>query len=264
MNKLSPNAIRFATTLLAFLVLAVSSPAQEEQSAFAAGSEVAVAASPVLPPEPAANDILSKVLAANKLRNELLRRYTVMRTYEIRNHEGKIGAQTVVQMEYRAPDMKTFEKTSEEGSGIVRHLVFDRLMDSERETSSGKEHHDSALTLSNYSFQLTGEENLGAYHCFVLQVIPRRRDKYLFEGTIWVESHDFAIVRIEGHPAKKLSFWINRADFVREYQKVGDFWLPLRDVTQVDVKIYGKRVLTIEHGPYVLSAEGKRVADQVN
>jgi hypothetical protein len=38
-------------------------------------------------------------------------------------------------------------------------------------------------------------------------------------------------VRIEGHPAKKLSFWIRRADFVRQYQKIDGFWLPQKDQT---------------------------------
>jgi hypothetical protein len=74
----------------------------------------------------------------------------------------------------------------------------------------------------------------------------------------------FAVAKIEGHPAKKPPFWINQADFVREYQKVDEFWLPLRDETDVQVRIYGKRVLTIEHGPYVLSPKPERGADQVN
>jgi hypothetical protein len=142
--------------------------------------------------------------------------------------------------------------------------VFDRLMDSESESSTGKQHQESALTPANYEFHFAGQEDVGPYHCFALDVTPRRKDKYLFEGRIWIESHDFAVVRIEGHPAKKPSFWINQADFVREYQKVDEFWLPLRDETQVDVKVYGKRVLTIEHGPYVLPAEPQRGADQVN
>jgi hypothetical protein len=52
--------------------------------------------------------------------------------------------------------------------------------------------------------------------------MPKRPDKYLFEGKVWIDSQDYAIVRIAGHPAKKLSFWIERADFVRQYQKSMD------------------------------------------
>ena len=66
---------------------------------------------------------------------------------------------------------------------------------------------------------------VGPYHCFVARAIPKRRDKYLFEGKVWIDADDFAVVRTEGHPAKKLSFWIQRADFVRQYQKIDNFWL---------------------------------------
>jgi hypothetical protein len=50
-----------------------------------------------------------------------------------------------------------------------------------------------------------------------------------------------------------VSFWINRVDFVRQYQKIGEFWLPRRDETFVDVKLYGKKVLTIDHREYTIN-----------
>jgi outer membrane lipoprotein-sorting protein len=199
-------------------------------------------------------DVIAQMLQRNLLRNQQLQRYSAVRTYEIRNTEGKVAAQAVVRVEYRAPDKKTFSKTSEKGSGIVRHLVFDRLIQSESETSSGREHRNSAITTANYTFTLSGEEDVGPYHCFVLEAAPKSKEKYLFEGKIWIDAVDFAIVKIAGHPAKKPSFWINRADFVRQYQRIDGFWLPYRDETSVEVKIYGRRVFTVDHQQYVIRA----------
>src|SRR6266853_2367130 len=201
------------------------------------------------------DDVIAQMLQRNLLRNQQLQQYSAVRTYEIRNLEGKVAAQAVVYVEYRAPDKKTFSKTSEKGSGIVRHLVFDRLIQSESETSSGREHHNSAITTAKYTFTLAGEEEVGPYHCFVLEAIPKRKDKYLFEGKIWIDAADFAVVKIAGHPAKKPSFWINRAEFVRQYQRIAGFWLPFRDETSVDVKMYGKRIFTIDHQQYVINAD---------
>jgi outer membrane lipoprotein-sorting protein len=201
------------------------------------------------------NDIIAKMLDHNRLRNEQLQRYSAVRTYEIRKLDRKLAAQEVIRVDYRAPDKKTFEKTSEKGSGIVRNLVFDRLIQSESETSSGREHHDSAITTANYTFTLAEEEEVGPYHCFVLEATPRRKDKYLFEGKIWIDAEDFAIAKIAGHPAKKPSFWINRADFVRQYQRIDGFWLPYRDETSVEVKMYGRRVFTVDHQQYVINAD---------
>jgi hypothetical protein len=202
------------------------------------------------------DDVIARMLERNRLRNEQLKRYSAVRTYEIRNPEGKLAAQAVVRVEYVAPDKKTFNKTSEKGSGIVRHLVFDRLIQNESETSSGREHHDSAITSANYIFTLAGEEDLGPDHCFVVEATPKRREKYLFEGKIWIEADDFAVVKIAGHPAKKPSFWIDRAEFVRQYQRIAGFWLPFRDETSVEVKMYGKRVFTIDHRQYLINADG--------
>jgi outer membrane lipoprotein-sorting protein len=199
------------------------------------------------------DEIVAKMLERNRLRNEQLQRYSAVRTYDIRNLGGKLAAQAVVRVEYWAPDKKTFSNISEKGSGIVRHLVFDRLMQSESETSSGREHHDSAITTANYTFTLSGEEDIGPYHCYVLEATPKRKEKYLFEGKIWIDVEDLAIVKIAGHPAEKPSFWINRADFVRQYQRIDGFWLPCRDETTVEVKMYGRRVFTIDHQQYVIN-----------
>jgi hypothetical protein len=264
MKSILPSGIRYGLVLLIPLTLAAARPAHGRQSDFVVPGETAVAPNSPVVGDPSANEIVSKVLAENKRRNERLQSYSVTRTYQIQTPEGKLAAQTIVRMDYRAPDARTFEKTSEKGSGIVRHLVFDRLMDSESESSTGKGHRDSALTPTNYDFRFVGVEDAGPYHCFVLEVAPKRKDKYLFEGKIWIDTQDFAVARIEGHPAKKPSFWINHADFVRKYQKVDEFWLPLRDETQVEVKIYGKRVLTIEHGPYVFPDQPQRNTESAN
>ena len=67
--------------------------------------------------------------------------------------------------------------------------------------------------------------------------MPKQKDKYLFEGKLWIDVKDYSVVRIEGHPAKKLSFWIQCADFVRQYQNIDGFWLPQKDQTLVQVRL---------------------------
>src|SRR5216683_1340652 len=246
---------RFAKLVAVIFVSGVTSIASvaQGQSSASETAEVGARLTDAASVGLTSDEIVAKMLARNHLRNEQLRRYSAVRTYEIRNLEGKLAAQAVVSVDYEAPDKKTFNKTSEKGSGIVRHLVFDRLIQSEGETSAGREHHDSAITTANYEFKLAGEQEIGPYHCLVLEATPKRKDKYLFEGKIWVDAEDFAVVKIGGHPAKKPSFWINRADFVRQYQKVDGFWVPYRDETSVEVKMYGRRVFTIDHQQYVIN-----------
>lgn len=193
------------------------------------------------------NRVFADLLKHNQLRTTQLRQYSATRTYAVSDLNGKVHAKETVRMEYVAPDKKTFVTLDEQGSAVVRHLVLNRLMESEVSAAAGKDLHDSAITPANYTFHLLGQEDLRNHHCFVVQAIPKREDKYLFEGKVWIDSQDFAVVQIAGHPAKKLSFWVTRADFVRQYEKIGNFWLPARDETQVEVRLYGKKILSIDH-----------------
>ena len=202
----------------------------------------------------AENRVFTELVAHNGMRGAALLGYAATRTYQVTDPDGKVHAQEVGRMEYRAPDKKTFVVTSEQGSAVVRRLALTPLIASEIKAASGKDRHDSTITPDNYTLELLGEQDVGPYHCFVARAVPKRPDKYLFEGKIWIDRQDYAVVRIEGHPAAKLSFWIKRADFVRQYQKIDGLWLPQRDETFVDVRFYGKKVLTIDHRDYVVKA----------
>jgi len=199
------------------------------------------------------SQVLAQLAAHNEKRKSSLHDYTVLRIYQVIDLRGKVHAEKVGRMEFLSPDKKTFTVTSESGSGVVRNMALNPLIKSEIETAAGKEHHDSAISADNYSLNLLGEQQVGPYRCFVAEVQPKRKDKYLFEGKLWIDVEDYSVVRIEGHPAKKLSFWIQRADFVRQYQKIDGFWLPQKDQTLVQVRLYGKKVLTIDHRDYVVN-----------
>jgi outer membrane lipoprotein-sorting protein len=232
----------------------------------AAGPGAGPTLSPLQPSAPrmTGDELFAKLVEHNRARDLRLHTYSAVRKYEVTNDKGKVYARETVQVDYQAPDHKTFVTESEEGSKLVRDMVFKRLIESESETSSGRAHRDSSIRPANYQFNLLGEQDVGPYHCLVAEAIPLRKDKYLFEGKIWIDAEDFGIVRIAGHPAKPLSFWINRADFVRQFQKIGGFWLPAEDDTTVHVRLYGKKIFTIEHREYVINSAGGNIDKAMN
>lgn len=239
-----------AAVFVAVTICAIEAIAQSDRES---RSELAAPLGP-LSHNVGESQLFAELEARNQLRKAALFDYTVQRIYQVVDLNGKVHAEETGQMQFRAPDQKTFVATSATGSGLIRRMALNPLISSEIEAAAGKAHHDSAISSANYSLELLGEQQVGAYHCFVAKAVPKRKEKYLFEGTLWIDADDYAIVRIEGHPAKKLSFWIERAEFVRQYQKVDGFWLPAKDQTQVQVRLYGKKVLTIEHQNYVVNA----------
>jgi len=248
-RSLATPKVRLFLATGAFLAVTMFTVTANAQRNERGESELTTPLEP-LRPGVTAIQIFDELLAHNAFRAATLMNYTVSRTYQVVDLQGKVHAEEAGQMQYRAPDQKSFSVTSEKGSVLVRRLALNALITSEIETAAGKQHHDSAISPANYTLNLLGEQRVGPYRCFVAQATPKRNDKYLFEGKLWVDVNDFAVVRIEGRPARKLSFWIQRADFVRQYQKIGQFWLPQKDVTFLDVRLYGKKLLTIDHHDY--------------
>jgi outer membrane lipoprotein-sorting protein len=255
------SKIACSVTLLAVGLAAGAALAAE-------GSATGQVLPPLTPLNPAyqgmtGDELFAKLSECNRSRDARLQQYSAIRTYRVTSDKGKLYAQEVVQVDYQAPDRKSFRTVSEEGSGLVRDMVLKRLIESESQTSSGRAHHDSAIKPANYEFNLVGEQDVGPYHCLVAEATPKRRDKYLFEGKVWIDAQDYAIVRIAGQPAKSLSFWINRADFVRQYQKLGAFWLPAKDDTTVHVRLYGTKILTIDHRDYAINCASDTSANDL-
>jgi hypothetical protein len=85
---------------------------------------------------------------------------------------------------------------------------------------------------------------------YVLAVEPRRKDKFLYEGRIWIDAQDFAVVRLEAKPAKNPSFWTRSSLIEQVYTKVGQFWLPLRNHSVSAVRLGGTADLTIQYKDY--------------
>jgi hypothetical protein len=204
------------------------------------------------PPPPGMNGdkVFAGLLKHTGLRDRLLEQYSVLSTYKVGNMTGKTYAKEVVEVRYRAPNTKNFAKKSEQGSWLVRRLVLDRLISSEQQASTGRDHRDSSITPRNYSFKLLGEGRAGSYECYVVKVSPKRSDKYLFRGWMWISTKDFGIVRIVGSPAKRISFWVEHVDFERQYQKIGIFWLPAKDESAAEIRWKGTKLLTIVHTSY--------------
>lgn len=202
------------------------------------------------------NELFSKLVERNDERARRLEHYTGTREYELRNDKDQLAAREVVRVEFNAPDSKNFQTVSEDGSKWIRKFVFHGLISSESEAASGREHRDSSITPLNYSFRYLGEQELDGKPCYVVYAVPKRVDKYLFEGTVWIDSRDFAVAKIDGHPAKNPSVWIKRVNWVRRYGRVGDFWLPVKDETYTDIRIFGRKKLTISYQDYVVNPAG--------
>lgn len=215
---------------------------------------VAASETPEAPvPRLSAGEIVTRLTAMNAQRAAHLRSYRGTRLYavEYRGFPGDRRASMVVNVNYQAPQ-KTFTIVSEEGSKLLLKRVLRKLVESEQEADQNRR--DTGLTESNYRFQLLGAETVDGRQCYVLDVDPKRKDKFLYDGKIWVDAEEFAVVRIEARPAKNPSFWISSTSIEHRYSKHGEFWLPATNRSTTKVRLGGEAVLTITYRDYEITS----------
>jgi hypothetical protein len=173
---------------------------------------------------------------------------------EYRGLGGSKDASMTVQVDFRAPAAKNFRVTSQEGSKLIIEHVFKKLLASEQEAVDEKNLRATALSRENYEFTLEGFEKDKDGGSYVMSVQPRTRNKFLYQGRIWVNAADFAVTRIDAAPAKNPSFWIKKTQIQHDYVKVGDFWLPVRNRTESEIRIGGRATLAIDYLNYKITS----------
>jgi len=204
------------------------------------------------PPSLSLEQVVSNLEQRNAQRAAALEEFEGKRIYRMqyRGFPSDRDAEMVVKVSFHAPNSKEFTVVSQAGSKFVIDHVFKKLLEGEQEAAKGDNRHDTALTRQNYNFELTGYEPTQNGGQYVLKLLPRTRNKFLYRGQIWVDAKDFAVVRIEGEPGKNPSLWIKKTDIAHRYVKVNDFWLPAENHTESFIRLGGKATLSIEYQDY--------------
>jgi hypothetical protein len=206
-------------------------------------------------PPLSADQVARKLQEKNAQRAAALDQFTSTRIYHVqyRGFPSDRDAQMVVEVTYRAPNSKQFRVLSQSGSRFVIDHVLKKLLDSEQEAANEENRAHTALTTENYDFTLAGYENTPNGPEYILNLLPKTKNKFLYRGKIWVDATDFAVVKIDGEPAKNPSLWIKNTAVKHTYIKVDDFWLPAENHTESTIRLGGRAILSIEYRNYKIT-----------
>ena len=199
--------------------------------------------------------VVSNLEQRNAQRAAALDGFTGTRVYrmEYRGLPSDRDAEMIVSATFRAPDSKQFTVVSQSGSKFIIEHIFRKLLEGEQEAANPENRRLTALSSDNYDFELAGYESTSEGECYILNLLPKTKNKFLYRGKIWVDARDFAVVRIEGEPAKNPSFWIKKTEVKHRYRKVNDFWLPAENHTESLIRLGGRATLSIEYRDYKIT-----------
>ena len=224
--------------LIAVLVLGSSALAQ---SAGASG-----------PVAPDATQIVDQLTNRNQMRAALLEHWEGCRHYSLHytGFPSDRSAEMVVEVKFDAPSKKQFRIVREDGSRLLLNRVLKELLVNEKEALGEENRSKTALTPENYEFRLAGNDEISGRPQYVLGVTPRSRNKFLYQGKIWVDAEDFAVTRISAEPAKNPSVWISHTAIEHHYSKIGNFWLPASNTSVTRIRLGGTAKLSIDYLNY--------------
>ena len=206
---------------------------------------------------PASDQVIAQFVTAEARRISQAPRYTAMRHYKLdyTGFPSDKHAEMTVRVVSAPPSAKQLTIVSESGSKLLLTRVLHKLLESESEASNAATRQQLALTPDNYNFRLIGNEPVAGRPCYVLEVEPRTKSKFVYEGKIWVDAQDFAVVQISAKPAKNPSFWISSVQIDHRYAKHGDYWLPQSNRSRSKVRLGGSALLTIDYEQYEFAVD---------
>ena len=208
-------------------------------------------------PLPDANTVVATMLQHDAQRRTLADGYQGMRRYVLENDRMHKQAKLVARVEAEGNGAKHFEIIEEDGWKAAHKHVFRKMLASEEEASSPQERPKTQVAPQNYDFRMVGTEMIGGRLAYAVDVTPKRQEERLFAGRIWIDAQDYALVQVEGKPAKNPSFWIKSIHFVHTYKKSGPLWFPSSTESVTDARLFGTTKVTIHYFDYAPKPSGR-------
>jgi outer membrane lipoprotein-sorting protein len=192
-------------------------------------------------------DILNRMAAHDAWQDQQLREYQLHRKFYAANPRFKQESTIEVNTVFRQPSTFESEVIKTEGSELIRQRVFDKILEAEKEANTKKTRQEVAITPENYDFSLLGKQDCGGRPCYNLRIRPKQKNKYSIVGQIWVDAEDGALVRVQGTPAKRPSFWTTNTEIERRYKRVDGVWLCDGMESTSNILVAGRSTLKIEY-----------------
>ncbi|HEY2380428.1 MAG TPA: hypothetical protein VGK48_04530 [Terriglobia bacterium] len=192
------------------------------------------------------SELLSRMMAHRKWQDTSLREYQAHRLFHATNTRFNIDSTLEVETTFRSPGPMQSIVVRQDGSAFIREHVFEKILLAESELSSNDQ---ADLIPRNYQFTLIGSDACDGRPCWHMSVKPRRPDKFLIEGDVWLDAEDYAVSRVHGIPSKHVSMWISHAEVDWHFRRLNDagVWLTDKVESSSDVRLFGTVVMQIRY-----------------
>ena len=186
---------------------------------------------------PTVETIIARMAQARDENESRFRPYIVTRDYKLFGQaRNKTKSQVIADISFVPPDLKNYAIQQSNGTGLGERIVR-RMLASEAEIA--KDCLSTDFSAANYEFRFVREEDVTGQRCYVLELLPKRKDRNLLRGNIWVDATTYLLRRTEGEPAKIPSWWLRDVRIALLYGDVSGMWLQTALEATATVRILG-------------------------
>jgi hypothetical protein len=181
---------------------------------------------------PTSDEILARIESETNRRHVLLKEYSGSRQYTLQNPRFGKRAAVDVMMNYRQAEGERYTVLTRSGSNSLNGVI-DKVLASESGASLPPENALHQISSANYRVRLLGTEVAAGRSCYVLELSPKIKSKFLIAGKAWVDADSYGVVRLEGQFAASSSLLIGAPTISEDFIEVQGFWLPghVRSIT---------------------------------
>ena len=182
------------------------------------------------PPPVPEQEIIQKFAANEDVMKQKYESYDFTETIRIEEMFDPGGKFSVTGEVYTRPDGQRFLRVAKQPESDLKVEHFS--LEDARTMASLPLFSLTSKEIGNYNFKYAGQEKLDQLTTFIFQVKPKllSRKQRFFEGVIWVDDHDFAIVKSYGKLVSEISGNGTSLPFTmfETYREnfQGKYWLP--------------------------------------
>jgi hypothetical protein len=197
---------------------------------------------------PALNEILDRMGQTRAENRAKFRAYSVTRDYKLFGKDReKPRSHVVVDVTFDPPGRKTFAIRPGTGGGLGERIVRQML---EGEAEAASQYAATDLSHNNYQFTFNRVDALDGQTCYVIDIAPKRKDRTLVKGAIWVDAKTYRLHRMEGEPGKAPSWWLRESRIAFSYADVAGMWLQIASESSANVRFFGPHVMVSKDVEY--------------
>ena len=203
---------------------------------------------------PTVETIIARMAQARIENQSRFRPYIVTRGYTLFGQERQKSKSAVMaDVTFVPPDRKQYAIQESSGSGLGEMLVR-RMLAGEADITKNSGSTD--FSTQNYDFRFVRQEDVEGELCYMLELLPKRKDRNLVRGNIWVDVNTYLLRRTEGKPAKSPSWWLRDVRMSFSYGEVSGMWLQTSSEATATVRLLGQHTMVMRDLKYTL---GERV-----